>query len=221
LQGIQSTKKDHPLTVSLELDSHFLVLVVQGPSALHKQVKAPSKVVPLESSWYKKKLANLPIGWSLFVGVVDGVISLRFRLPLVPLDGIEGQAFSDPISRRKIASGLKVGIEGVEDPLLERFESYVLAHVDSFDLTSDKIAAALEMSKSGLYRKIKKKTGKTINQLVNEIKYDYIYREIQQGRVDSVKAAAYSIGVKDVAYFSRVFEKRFGDRPADLLNPIK
>lgn len=79
------------------------------------------------------------------------------------------------------------------------------------------IASALYTSERGLFRKIKKYTGKTPNAYLQEYRLQKARKLLLSGQFETLKEVCQQIAWKRVDYFSRLFEARFGARPVDLL----
>jgi AraC-like DNA-binding protein len=74
------------------------------------------------------------------------------------------------------------------------------------------------MSRPTLFRHTKQLTGLTVQQYIMEARL-YTAREgLEQGRFNSVKNAALSVGMKDAENFARLFKERFGKLPSAYLS---
>lgn len=73
------------------------------------------------------------------------------------------------------------------------------------------------MSERQLFRKIKKQTGKTPNEYIQESRLQKARQLIYSGQFETLKEVTQQIGYKRVDYFSNLFEKRFGIRPLTIL----
>ena len=58
----------------------------------------------------------------------------------------------------------------------------------------------------------------TPSQFINEVRFWESRRLLEEGKISSVKAVAYSVGFKSVKNFSLNFKKRFGTTPSQYLN---
>ena len=75
----------------------------------------------------------------------------------------------------------------------------------------------MELSQTHLNRKLKALTGLTASKYILEARYKKALELLEKKAVLSVKAACYSVGLKDPKYFARNFKKRFGKNPSDYL----
>lgn len=102
-----------------------------------------------------------------------------------------------------------------EDTLwLENLEKTVQEKLGHFDLTAEQIAYDLALSRRQFFRRVKLLTGLTPNEYIREVRYHTARLLLDNRSKNSVKAVAYSIGVRDIKYFSQQFKKRFGKYPS-------
>ena len=79
---------------------------------------------------------------------------------------------------------------------------------------SDMLHSAMGISKSQLYRKLKSITGRSPNQLIQEMKLRQAAHQLLKGEL-SVSQIAYNTGFNSPTYFTRTFKSRFGILPTD------
>lgn len=79
------------------------------------------------------------------------------------------------------------------------------------------LAQQLFLSERQFSRKTQQLTGFTPNNIIREAKLQVAHKLLQLGEVKSVKATAKALHFSDVKYFSRLFFRRFGRYPSDLL----
>ena len=101
---------------------------------------------------------------------------------------------------------------------LEKLEHTVISNLGSFVLTGDFLADQLALSRRQLFRRVKRFTGLTLNEYINEVRYRQARQMLEDRTYSTVKAVTYSVGMKDLAYFSRQFQERFGKLPSDYLS---
>lgn len=106
-----------------------------------------------------------------------------------------------------------------EDKLwLEKFETFVQANLASDILTIPALADTFAMSESSLLRQLKRLTGLTPSQYLQETRLDKARQLLEDRTHKSIAKVAYEIGYTDARSFSRAFKSRFGKLPSDLLN---
>lgn len=97
---------------------------------------------------------------------------------------------------------------------LERLESMVAKHLGDSRLSADWLAYNLFTGRNLFYKKVKQLTGMTPNEYIQEVRLTQARSLLETGACQSVKEASYTVGVKDVKYFSEQFKKRFGKSPS-------
>jgi len=102
-----------------------------------------------------------------------------------------------------------------EQTWLEDFEKQVEKRLDDFNLTAETLADALAMSRASFFRQLKRLTGLTPAQYLDEARFQKARRLLESREVSSVKAAAYSVGFRQVKHFSQNYKKRFGKLPSE------
>jgi AraC-like DNA-binding protein len=100
-----------------------------------------------------------------------------------------------------------------------------LDHVDTLihnaliniDLSAEYIAELLNVSRSQLYRKLVILRGVTPSVYIHEKLLKHARQLLELGEVQSVKAAAYAVGMRKVRNFSAQFKARYGQLPSSFL----
>lgn len=115
----------------------------------------------------------------------------------------------------EIEKGLELELPTEEEKAwLKRLDETILTHLSDFNYTLDDLAAELLLSKRQLHRRIKQLIGQTANDYIKTMRLAKARKLLETGEESSVKAVAYSVGFKDVAYFSKQFKKEFGKLPS-------
>ena len=100
---------------------------------------------------------------------------------------------------------------------LEQLHFTVEQRMGAFDFNIEQLSQEMAMSRRQLSRKVKELTGLTANQYVQEVRLQAAKNWLEQGTKSSVKSIAYELGLKDAKYFSKLYTKRFGKKPSELL----
>ena len=103
--------------------------------------------------------------------------------------------------------------------LLKQFRQAAGRAIADATFTVAQAAAAMGMSERTLYRKFLELTGKTPAAYLREFRLDHARELLETGAVRSVEAAAFAVGIEDVAYFARIFYKYYKRRASDLVQP--
>ncbi|MCB0533545.1 MAG: response regulator [Lewinellaceae bacterium] len=114
--------------------------------------------------------------------------------------------------------GQAVPLASAEDMVwLENFEQIVEKRLGDFNLTADILAGEMAMSRAPFFRQLKRLTGLTPAQYLDEARFQKARRLLEQRKSSSVKSAAYSVGFRQVKHFSQNFKKRFGKLPSEFI----
>jgi signal transduction histidine kinase/DNA-binding response OmpR family regulator len=107
----------------------------------------------------------------------------------------------------------------VDDAWLQQLEQLILDTLDKgmSPLVSD-LASSMASSERQLLRRVKSLTGLSIKNYSQEVKLQKARILLEKKSFATIAEVAYSSGFNTPAYFSKVFEKRFGKRPADYLS---
>jgi transcriptional regulator GlxA family with amidase domain len=100
---------------------------------------------------------------------------------------------------------------------LEELEQQVIANISKMNFTAAHLASFMNISHRQLYRLMNERLGETPHTYLKNYRLNYAKKLIETKQVDSVKAAAYSTGFPNPAYFSKQFKTTFGYLPSELL----
>lgn len=100
---------------------------------------------------------------------------------------------------------------------LETFEAYVRQHFASDVLTVPVLAHEFAMSESTLLRQLKRLTGLSPVQYLQEVRLDEARRLLENRTYDSIAQVAAKVGYDGARSFARSFKQRFGKLPSEVL----
>lgn len=138
--------------------------------------------------------------------VANLLLNLQQRQSLAPV-GIDAADEPEPV----------LLMSRVDMNWLERLERQAQEQLSQFDLTADQLADALSVSRSTLFREVKRLTGLTPAQYITEARLQHARHLLENRQVASVKALAQQVGLRQVKHFSSTFKNRFGKLPSDYL----
>lgn len=110
----------------------------------------------------------------------------------------------------------KISVEDAE--WLKSLETIVRNQITNVNFNINQLCLEMAVSSSQLYQKLKKLTGLTPKQYIDQIRYTKARKLLEMQTYNSVKRIAYEVGFKDEKNFSRNFKKRFGKYPSSYLN---
>lgn len=102
---------------------------------------------------------------------------------------------------------------GVKDPLLSHMEALLVNHFRFRNFSIPQIAELMNMSTPKLEREVKKLTGMTPIQYVNDFRLNKA-RDILQKGDRSIFEVSYSLGFKSLSYFGKAYKEKFGIAPS-------
>ncbi len=100
---------------------------------------------------------------------------------------------------------------------LEAFEAYVQKHFAGGTLSVSSLTYEFAMSESTLLRQLKRLTGLTPLQYIQEVRLSEARKLLENRTYNSVAQVASKVGYEDASSFTRVFKQRFGKRPSELM----
>ena len=100
---------------------------------------------------------------------------------------------------------------------LAELEKMVAREVGNSQFHTDALADAMLTSRTKFYQQVKRLTGMTPNEYVQEVRFNKARMLLEERSVASVKAASGAVGFRDVEYFSKQFRTRFGKAPSEYL----
>ena len=109
-----------------------------------------------------------------------------------------------------------IKISQIDQGFLEKFVKMVEDNIDDSELSGDRIACELGMSKGNLYKKLKTLSGMTVNIYVRTIRLKIAARLLKQGTYN-ISEVAYSVGFNNPKYFSTCFSELFKVSPKEYM----
>jgi signal transduction histidine kinase/DNA-binding response OmpR family regulator len=92
---------------------------------------------------------------------------------------------------------------------------YIEANVDSADLDVKSLSEALYQSQSNLYRKVKLVTGKSIVELIKDVRIQNAAKLLREGKW-TVTQVAYKSGFNSIKYFRKCFKNQYNVNPSEF-----
>lgn len=103
-----------------------------------------------------------------------------------------------------------------ERELFERFENLVRENLTNPDYSIDSIWAELGLNRTRLYAMVKEVTGIPLGAYVKKIRLEQAAKLLLTTDM-SVSEVAYSVGIENLAYFSRLFKNEYGASPTEWI----
>lgn len=109
--------------------------------------------------------------------------------------------------REKLLDGKELPVSDLpqQAPLVVKVTEIVFRHIGNYNLSPELIAESMHMSRSSLYREWKKVSDISIKKYIQKIRLNE-GRILTEEKGYNLKSAAAAVGMKDVAYFSRLLK---------------
>ena len=130
------------------------------------------------------------------------------------------KALKDLFAQQLRLEPSEIGVISFEEDFIKKLIAYIEEHISEDELSIDKMADYVYMSRSTLYRKLKALTGMSISDFIRLIKLKRSAQFLATGKY-TVNMAAFEAGFNDLKYFRKVFQSQFGVNPSEYLKKEK
>ena len=113
-------------------------------------------------------------------------------------------------------SGKIISLKNIE--WLEQMDQDILVNLSNMQYGVEALADNMNISRTHLFRKIKKLTGESPNGYIREKKLVHAKYLLDTGACKSVKEVSNNIGILKTSYFTKLFFNRFGIKPSSYLH---
>ena len=121
-----------------------------------------------------------------------------------------------PVATAPASTSEENDTEQAKEPLfIIRFKDVVEARLSDSDLSVDDLAAAMNLSRVQLYRKVKAISGSSPVELLRTARLNRGYQLLIKGD-KTISEVAYEVGFTAPSYFTKCFKDEFGISPSDL-----
>jgi len=162
---------------------------------------------------------------NLLIGLIILIILLSIGLYLLQqyryrknreMLNLEIDFLTQTVNKNKalVAPVVEGSIESYDQRLLRRAIAIVESNISDAQLTVERLAAEMNMSRASLHRKIKAISGFPPSELIRSIRLRKAAKLIVN-KVDTVSQIALLVGFDDYSHFSKSFKKHFGVAPTN------
>ena len=130
-------------------------------------------------------------------------------------EGLKASESPEPAPSESPAPAPSEAEETPEPLFIVRFKDVVEARLADSELSVDDLAAAMNLSRVQLYRKVKAISGSSPIELLRTARLNRGYQLLLQTN-KTISEIAYEIGFTAPSYFTRCFKNEFGISPSDL-----
>lgn len=113
-----------------------------------------------------------------------------------------------------------VYLKGQDKKFLEQIHQTVINNLSDIDFTPNDLAQAVFISKRQLERRIKKLTGLSPNKFILDMRLLTAQELLVNQATSTVSETATAVGFTDPAYFSRLFQQKFGKSPYKMIGKL-
>jgi len=145
-------------------------------------------------------------------------LSLRIRNQLTRQERLRRQLQQELQPSKKIEEEVPAPVHVPEDIFLTRLYALLEEHLDDALFGVDQLAAAMNISRSSLHRKLKVLTDMSTTEVVRNYRLKKAVEFLKQGFNSS--ETAYKSGFGSPAYFTRCFREVYGVPPGEFLRQV-
>ncbi|WP_224482860.1 helix-turn-helix domain-containing protein [Robertkochia aurantiaca] len=109
-----------------------------------------------------------------------------------------------------------VSVSISSNPIIDKLSRIVIENLDREDFDVHTFARLSGMCRSGLYRKIKKSTGKSVTEFIRDIRLKKAL-EYLRTRQFTVCEVSYMVGFHSPTYFNKCFKDKYGFTPGETV----
>lgn len=107
----------------------------------------------------------------------------------------------------------------MEEAFIIQLKKIILDHLEDDQFSVSNLASEVGLSRSQLLRKVKKFTGISVNQLINNVRLEEAAKRIRTTN-DTASEIAYQVGFSSPSYFTKCFQRVFGYTPSEFKNNL-
>jgi YesN/AraC family two-component response regulator len=121
----------------------------------------------------------------------------------------------EKFSRRLLLESGLVEVTSSDEAFLNEAAAIVEANLGDENFSIEKLAEALNISRSQAFRKIKALTNQSPSRFTRSIRLKRA-KQLIEGRAGTIAEIAYSVGFSSPTYFSKCFKEQYGQLPGEL-----
>ncbi|WP_413989971.1 helix-turn-helix domain-containing protein [Labrys okinawensis] len=165
-------------------------------------------------------LCNILLSGSLIELLCDYLINLEMRVVRMSPDelGVAGRATVEMIAAclRPSLDRLEQTRASLESALFRRAHAHIQKHLHELDLTPERVASQLRISRSKLYRAFEDVGG--VTGYIQQQRLHAAHAELASNTDKQVQEIAYRYGFNFASDFARAFRRKFGYSPREARN---
>ena len=103
----------------------------------------------------------------------------------------------------------------VDEQIVHDAISYIENNIDNIKLDVVHLSEAMYQSRSNLYRKVKLVTGKSLVELIRDVRLKHAASLLKERKL-TVTEVAYKSGFSSIKYFRKCFKKQYAVNPSEF-----
>lgn len=139
---------------------------------------------------------------------------------LKKVDGHDHNSQGDVLKKEEVETiSLDKEVLSLKDQeWLSKMDEDIASNISNIQYGVEALAENMDVSRTHLFRKVKKITGQSPNGYIREKKLLQAKQLLESGACKSVKELAYKVGILKPSYFTKLYFNRFGLKPSSYLN---
>ena len=117
--------------------------------------------------------------------------------------------------QRIVVQPHEITVTSLDERFIQKVIQFVEDNMDDINLSVEKMAADLGMSRNNILRKLKAITGLSTSEFIQDFRLRRAAQLIEK-KADTISQIAYQIGFNDQSYFTKCFKKKFGKTPSEF-----
>ena len=236
-QVVGKKRKKRVTEKAAKKDSEFTILIAKNNSEILKYFKShlENKSKSPQANHDKGELVKKALEQILNLGISDKISSERDESDLfleeklfIWLEQLAKSqhklkiqyafASNPPVATpQPVAAPQKqpLPVSSANEIFLQKIDKFVTENLSNTNFGNTQLAAKMHISKSQLFRKIKKLTGQSPAVYSRSIRLQKA-KDLLQNTNLSISEITYTTGFNDPSYFSRIFSKEFGVPPSSM-----
>ena len=127
------------------------------------------------------------------------------------------------LSVRRLSSqdkDIPIVISGGDEEFIRKLDAVIRDNISDPELSNERIASELFISKTSLVRKVKGLLGTTPGDYVRTVRLNLAARMLQKDGT-RISDVCYAVGFNTPSYFAKCFKRQFGLLPAEYIRQNK
>ncbi len=110
----------------------------------------------------------------------------------------------------------EISLTSVDEKLMQRSVDYITENIGDSDLTVERIAREVGMSRANFYRKIKAMTNSSASEFLRRIRMEHAAQLLKTNKF-RISEVTSMVGFSDADYFRECFKSQFGKTPREFI----